>query len=154
MRLLKRVDLRFSEYLRGSVPHLFPPSIRQIRLSNSFAMIMSNSRQLIVLTTVSLTAAQIISIMSWNCISTMDICNHFCYAINCARATRFVTFDPVRANAPARRKAAGCSRKPCYKSKTPYAAFGNSCDEFPFASTEEGGSGAFLRCVEIEQNNG
>ncbi|KAL9120584.1 MAG: hypothetical protein Q9187_002862 [Circinaria calcarea] len=55
------------------------------------------------------------------------------------------------ANRGPRRTASGCNRTPC--SNTGYGRFGNSCDEFPFASVTQGGAGATLRCVDSTENS-
>lgn len=46
----------------------------------------------------------------------------------------------------ARRRAAGCVAGRCANNP------GTTCDEYPFASTEEGGSGAVSNCIPAEQN--
>lgn len=54
-----------------------------------------------------------------------------------------------------RRSAAGCvSPSPCGNGKmaTPNADE-TSCDEYPYASVVEGGSGAILRCTELGENS-
>ena len=54
----------------------------------------------------------------------------------------------------ARRRAAGCvSPTPCRNGKmaTP-GPDEDTCDEYPFASVVEGGSGAILRCTSSDEN--
>jgi hypothetical protein len=53
-----------------------------------------------------------------------------------------------------RRSAAGCvSPNPCGngKMKKPSSSE-DSCDEYPYASTTEGGKGAMLRCTKLREN--
>ena len=147
MILKRAVNLRFFEHLRGSLHHLILP-IYKIRLSNSFAMIMFNSRQLTILTTVALTVAQN---FDWDCTNSLSTCNNACYAVNCKGSPNLLTYDGNAANQDPRRAASGCNRTPC--SNTHYAAFGNSCDEYPFASTTQGGTSAILRCVDSSENS-
>lgn len=66
---------------------------------------------------------------------------------------RRFTYDSNMKVRDNRRKASGCSKNPCNKSNQSFAKFGNSCDEFPFASVKEGGRGAHLRCVKKGENS-
>ncbi|KAL1957772.1 hypothetical protein VTO42DRAFT_5490 [Malbranchea cinnamomea] len=94
-------------------------------------------------------------VFTWDCRNSIGACQNFCYYRNCQRgAKRQLTYDPNQANVDKRRKASGCSKNPCGKnSKLPWRKFGDSCDEFPFASTKEGGKGAQLRCVPRKENS-
>jgi len=56
-----------------------------------------------------------------------------------------LTYDPT--NKSQKRNAAGCVTGKCN-----YPVTGMSCDEYPFASTAEGGSGAQVGCVPAYQN--
>ncbi|PYI33527.1 hypothetical protein BP00DRAFT_469914 [Aspergillus indologenus CBS 114.80] len=90
---------------------------------------------------------------SQNCANSIGTCQNACWAVLCNRVTRMVTYDSNRANQAPRRRASGCSRNPCNNNNLPYRRFGNSCDEYPFASVREGGAGAKLRCVPKGQND-
>ncbi|KMU73364.1 hypothetical protein CISG_03499 [Coccidioides immitis RMSCC 3703] len=80
---------------------------------------------------------------TWNCGNSVGTCNNYCYYAKCrSGAKRSFTYDPNKSNARKRRVASGCSKNPCgRKSRLPFKKFGRSCDEFPFASTKEGGKG-------------
>lgn len=65
---------------------------------------------------------------------------------------RRFTYDSNAKARPGRRTASGCSRNPCNDKNLKFGKFGNSCDEFPFASVKEGGPNAYLRCVNINEN--
>ncbi|EAS31585.2 uncharacterized protein CIMG_07064 [Coccidioides immitis RS] len=92
---------------------------------------------------------------TWNCGNSVGTCNNYCYYAKCrSGAKRSFTYDPNKSNARKRRVASGCSKNPCgRKSRLPFKKFGRSCDEFPFASTKEGGKGAQLRCVNPHENS-
>ncbi|RAH42516.1 uncharacterized protein BO95DRAFT_455762 [Aspergillus brunneoviolaceus CBS 621.78] len=90
---------------------------------------------------------------SQNCANSIGTCQNACWAVLCTRATRMLTYDSNRANQAPRRRASGCSRNPCNNNNLPYRRFGNSCDEYPFASVRQGGAGAKLRCVPKGQND-
>lgn len=113
---------------------------------------MFNSRQLIiiVLTTVALTVALD---FDWDCTRSPGCCNNACYAIQCMDSPAVLTYDNSKANRHPRRVASGCTsnRRPC--KYTHYSDFGSSCDEYPFASTAQGGKGATLRCVDPSENS-
>ena len=105
---------------------------------------MFNLRQLtIILTTVTLALAQN---FDWDCTNSPGPCNNACFAINCKGSPGSLTYDSNAANRGPRRTASGCNRTPC--TNTRYRSFGNSCDEYPFASTTQGGAGTILRCVD------
>ena len=132
-------------------PSSFPPSLqyRKIHLSNSFA-IMFNSRQLIILITASLALAQD---FDWDCTNSLAPCNNACYAIHCKGSPYYLNYDNDPTTRPPRRTASGCNKTPCSNAQLSYSNFGNSCDEFPFASTTQGGTGAILRCVDATENS-
>jgi hypothetical protein len=92
-------------------------------------------------------------IFGWNCANTPNACNNACYAIQCGNNPLAVfTRGPAGpANALLQRKRSGCASHPC--SALNWAAAGTQCDEFPFASTAEGGSGAYLRCIPGPEGN-
>ena len=66
-------------------------------------------------------------------------------------AKRQFTYDS--GNASKRRTESGCEKRPCTQGNLPWAKFGDSYDEFPFASTKEGGKNAQLRCVDKGENH-
>lgn len=98
---------------------------------------------------------------TWDCTKSLATCNNYCYAATCRglfSGTSKFTYDKDADNAEDRRKASGCDKYSysiCNPTKgvKPYNKFGNSCDEFPFASTKEGGKGATLRCVDTTENS-
>jgi uncharacterized protein YuzB (UPF0349 family) len=87
----------------------------------------------------------------WDCTNSLGTCNNACYAVNHGLASGTLTYDSDPDNRDPRRTASGCNRTPC--TNTNYNQWGNSCDEYPFASTEEGGTGAILRCVDSTENS-
>lgn len=89
---------------------------------------------------------------NWNCQNSLGPCQNACFATVCRAATGLLTYDANPANRGPRRTASGCNKTPCSAGLS-YSTFGNSCDEFPFASTQEGGSGARLRCVDSTENS-
>jgi hypothetical protein len=91
---------------------------------------------------------------NWNCEKSLGPCQNYCFTAVCrGYAGKDLTYDANAANRNPRRTASGCNKTPCSKSGLNYSKFGNSCDEFPFASTHEGGSGARLRCVDSTENS-
>ncbi|KAM7198470.1 Deoxyribonuclease NucA/NucB domain containing protein [Rhypophila sp. PSN 637] len=92
-------------------------------------------------------------IFNWDCTNSKGPCNNACYAIRKAGKGATLTYDTNAANRNPRRTASGCNRTPCSNTALPYRNFGNSCDEFPFASTTQGGAGAILRCVASTENS-
>ncbi|KAL5044254.1 hypothetical protein BDW71DRAFT_186294 [Aspergillus fruticulosus] len=90
----------------------------------------------------------------WDCTNALGTCQNYCFYAQCrGGAGQQFTYDADTSNRAPRRRASGCSRTPCSDSSLSYSSFGNSCDEFPFASTREGGSGARLRCVDSTENS-
>ncbi|EYE93635.1 uncharacterized protein EURHEDRAFT_516582 [Aspergillus ruber CBS 135680] len=90
---------------------------------------------------------------AWDCTKSLGTCQNYCYAAKCGRmGRRRFTYDSNANARPGRRKASGCKRNPCNDKKLKFGKFGNSCDEFPFASVKEGGRNAHLRCVNINEN--
>lgn len=87
----------------------------------------------------------------WDCTKSLGTCNNACYAVNHGLAKGTLTYDSNEANRNPRRTASGCNKTPC--TNTNYKKWGNSCDEYPFASTTEGGKGAILRCVDSTENS-
>lgn len=87
----------------------------------------------------------------WNCQNSLAPCNNACFRVNCRGNPLPFNYDSNAANRGPRRTRSGCNRTPC--SNTNYGRFGNSCDEFPFASVTQGGTGATLRCVDSTENS-
>lgn len=89
----------------------------------------------------------------WDCINSPNTCNNACYAFSNKLAPSVLTKDTK--GAKKRRCASRCaSKRPCgNNSQLSFKKFGDSCDEFPFASTKEGGKGAILRCVPGSDNS-
>ncbi|SPQ20352.1 d18c7a67-1476-407d-a348-62dd5cb25109 [Thermothielavioides terrestris] len=90
----------------------------------------------------------------WDCSNAIGTCNNACFAMNHNLAPSVLTKDTRKTQVNERRKASGCRRGPCGKNaKTSFKRFGGSCDEYPFATTKEGGKGAILRCVDGPENS-
>lgn len=87
----------------------------------------------------------------WDCTNSLGTCNNACYAVNHGLSPGVLTYDSDANNRDPRRTASGCNRTPC--SNTGYSQWGNSCDEYPFASVQEGGNNAILRCVDSTENS-
>ena len=87
----------------------------------------------------------------WDCTNSIDTCNNACFAINCKGAAATLTYDSKKENRGPRRDASGCNARPCMTNDD-YGQYGDSCDEYPFASVKEGGKDAILRCVDISDN--
>ena len=109
---------------------------------------MFKSRQLIILMTVSLSLALN---FDWDCEKSAATCNNACFAMNCKGSPGLLNYDSNGENRRPRRTAAGCKPTPCTDGT--YSKYGNSCDEYPFASTAQGGTGAILRCVDSSENS-
>lgn len=89
----------------------------------------------------------------WDCTKSLGTCNNACYAIFKKGLKDTLTYDSNKSIRDTRRVASGCSRNPCNNAALSYGRWGKSCDEFPFASTKEGGAGAMLRCVDGSENS-
>ncbi|KAF2669835.1 hypothetical protein BT63DRAFT_454015 [Microthyrium microscopicum] len=91
----------------------------------------------------------------WDCTHSLATCNNACYAFHCRGITHALTYDKNEKNRGPRRRDSGCALQPCTQGPTQatYGKFGNSCDEYPFASTHEGGDDATLRCVDSTENS-
>lgn len=87
----------------------------------------------------------------WNCQNSLGPCNNACFRVNCRGSPLPLTYDSNTANRDPRRTRSGCNKTPC--TNTGYKKYGNSCDEFPFASVTQGGTGATLRCVDSTENS-
>ncbi|KAI0117632.1 hypothetical protein F4776DRAFT_666282 [Hypoxylon sp. NC0597] len=85
-----------------------------------------------------------------------ETCNTMCYGVNCKFHTNTYNFDaPTESTKSDRRKRAGCTngkgknQNPCKDNKN-----GDSCDEFPFASTKDADTKQqFYRCVPAGDNS-
>jgi len=86
-------------------------------------------------------------------------CNNACYATYCKDISRALHYDSNAEHQAERRKQSGVTKNPCNTSPTKekYGKFGDSADEFPFATTKEGGKhgnqNAILRCVPGPDNS-
>lgn len=87
----------------------------------------------------------------WNCQNTPEACKNACYAVRCG-TTQQITFltRGDSDDSDNQRKRAGCGGSPC--GVLPWASAGSSCDEYPFASVEEGGWNAYQRCIPLIEN--
>lgn len=77
-----------------------------------------------------------------------NICGNDFYAINCAGKPTKLNRDSN--NASAHRDANACA-SPNRCSGNPTDS--NSCDEYPYASSQQGGAGAVTRCVPAHENS-
>ncbi|KAK4565368.1 hypothetical protein LTR86_003985 [Recurvomyces mirabilis] len=101
-----------------------------------------------------------------NCAAYPDACNHRCYSIYAAGAAGTVTWDNAGDQViRQRRTAAGATNGVCCAGGAINAPTGcldengnpaphgcDSPDEYPYASTQQGGAGAIIRCMSREQN--
>lgn len=80
-----------------------------------------------------------------DCANSRSACNNICYGVwNGLPQT--ITYDTDEQNRDIRRFASGYDTKPC--ETTDYGSWGDTCHEYPPATTWEGGKGAVLRCVD------
>ncbi|KFA80958.1 hypothetical protein S40288_11547 [Stachybotrys chartarum IBT 40288] len=111
---------------------------------------MTNARALLILAAT--LPAAFAQIFDWDCTNAVGPCNNACFATNNGLANGVLTYDGDADNAEDRREDVGCGTwRPC--GSTGYGAWGDSCDEYPFASTFEGGAGGTLRCVPRNENS-
>ncbi|MCJ1470175.1 hypothetical protein MMC07_008820 [Pseudocyphellaria aurata] len=87
----------------------------------------------------------------WNCENSLGPCNNACFRVNCKGTPLPFNYDSDMSHRGPRRTKSGCNKTPCTNTK--YKKYGNSCDEFPFASVKQGGDGATLRCVDGSENS-
>ncbi|KAL3836340.1 hypothetical protein ACJMK2_021773 [Sinanodonta woodiana] len=80
----------------------------------------------------------------FNCGNMPNVCANIRNAINNNRKTRNLQRITSRSQIRRNRRAS-CGRLRCPR--------GQSCDEYPFASTSQGGRGATIRCVPAAENN-
>ncbi|KAK0536252.1 hypothetical protein OC835_002092 [Tilletia horrida] len=84
----------------------------------------------------------------FDCTKVPNICSNDCYAIQCIGKPTTLHRDSE--NAAYHRTQNAC-RSPNRCSGNPSDS--NSCDEYPFASSAEGGAGAVTRCVPSRENS-
>ena len=98
-----------------------------------------------------------------DCSQYAEPCNNNCYAVYVAGKPSTLNWAlGGRAFSTAQRRAAGCTPNPCpCPGAGPNAPLkmnavpgATSCDEYPYASAVEGGTGAILRCTDVDQNTG
>ncbi|PLB41029.1 deoxyribonuclease NucA/NucB-domain-containing protein [Aspergillus candidus] len=82
-------------------------------------------------------------------------CNNDCYAAYVANKPLILNYNGPDGKSGARRKAAGCvSPSPCRNDKMKkQSKDDDTCDEYPYASTKEGGTGAIIRCTNGAENS-
>ena len=86
--------------------------------------------------------------LTWDCTRIPNICSNDCYAIQCA--SKPTTLHRDSANASINRAETACkSPNRCANN----ASDSNSCDEYPYASSAEGGAGSVTRCVPSTENS-
>lgn len=105
--------------------------------------------------TLTLTSLVVLSIggvgaatLTWDCTRVPNICSNDCYAILCAGKP--TTLHRDSANASANRALTAC-KSPNRCANNPSDS--NSCDEYPYASSQEGGKGSVTRCVPATENS-
>ncbi|KIS69430.1 uncharacterized protein UMAG_11931 [Mycosarcoma maydis] len=97
---------------------------------------------------VGLTSGAHAATLTWDCTRVPNICSNDCYAIQCAGKP--TTLHRDSANASANRAKTACkSPNRCANN----ASDSNSCDEYPYASSREGGTGSVTRCVPATENS-
>ncbi|EPQ56853.1 hypothetical protein GLOTRDRAFT_110324 [Gloeophyllum trabeum ATCC 11539] len=85
----------------------------------------------------------------FDCTRIPETCKNMCFAINCKHEPSQLTFDnPSATVKKGRRNAAGCTTNNRCKGRTDKKT---TCDEYPFASTAQGGASAVTRCVSIDE---
>ncbi|PWN44862.1 hypothetical protein IE81DRAFT_320832 [Ceraceosorus guamensis] len=86
--------------------------------------------------------------VTFDCSKVPNICSNDCYALKCAGKPSTLH----------RNSAAATDNRNHNACKSPNRCSGNpddsnSCDEYPYASTSEGGAGAVTRCVPAHENS-
>jgi len=81
-------------------------------------------------------------------------CNNNCYAIFVAGKPSNLNWDkPSKQTKVSRRNDAGCRRpNPCCGTMSRPSGQELSCDEYPYASSVEGGAGSIIRCTNVDEN--
>lgn len=86
--------------------------------------------------------------LTWDCTRIPNICSNDCFAIQCA--SHPTTLHRDSASASTHRAATAC-KSPNRCANNPSDS--NSCDEYPYASSQEGGAGSVTRCVPATENS-
>ncbi|PWN47466.1 hypothetical protein IE53DRAFT_321165 [Violaceomyces palustris] len=86
--------------------------------------------------------------VTFDCAKVPNICSNDCYAIQCKGKPTTLHRDSE--NSSLHRTQNAC-KSPNRCSGNPDDS--NSCDEYPFASSQEGGAGAVTRCVPAHENS-
>ncbi|CAO1628901.1 unnamed protein product [Parajaminaea phylloscopi] len=86
-------------------------------------------------------------ILSWDCSKIPNICSNDLFAIRCAGKSSTLHRDPTSATA---HRAANACHSP---NRCAGDTANGSCDEYPYASSAEGGAGAITRCVPAHENS-
>ncbi|THW98391.1 hypothetical protein D6D13_10639 [Aureobasidium pullulans] len=101
------------------------------------------------------------AMLTLDCTTFPESCNNDCYGIFSAGLPSSLTWDmPTTAVEKQRRRGSGCTNTNSYsvcsstKGVAPWNQDGPSCDEYPYASTSQGGmAGASLRCMSQSDNS-
>lgn len=95
----------------------------------------------------------------WDCRRSPETCLNACFAFKVRRRSMALVWDkPTKHLENQRRRRSGCTMSNGYsvcggKSNVRYKQTGKTqCDEYPFASTRQGGNNAILRCVALRDN--
>ncbi|KAJ5539588.1 hypothetical protein N7513_007920 [Penicillium frequentans] len=96
-----------------------------------------------------------LDMLNLDCTNYPGPCNNDCYAAYVANKPITLNYNGPDGQSNSRRRAAGCvSPSPCGNGKLPtQSSDENTCDEYPYASTVEGGSGSILRCTSDDENS-
>ncbi|QIX01592.1 hypothetical protein AMS68_007109 [Peltaster fructicola] len=87
-----------------------------------------------------------------DCTNAGGACNNDCYAAYKNKKPTTLHYLASTSSTNTNRRLSGCTRSPCSNSKYKYKNSGGDCDEYPYASTKEGGTGSTLRCVPAGEN--
>lgn len=89
-----------------------------------------------------------------DCTNVGQPCNNDCYGVYVFAKPSTLTWNHKGTSfSEDQRKAAGCDPNPCDGSQSFLGDSSHtSCDEYPFAATEEGGTSSILRCTDVTQN--
>lgn len=102
------------------------------------------------------------AMLTLDCTTFPESCNNDCYGIFSAGLASALTWDqPTTSVVNQRRRGSGCTYSKtgssvCSSSNgvAPWNQYGASCDEYPYASTSQGGmAGATLRCITQSDNS-
>ncbi|SJX62993.1 uncharacterized protein SRS1_13816 [Sporisorium reilianum f. sp. reilianum] len=106
------------------------------------------ARSYLVLAALALVSSASAATLTWDCTRVPNICSNDCYAIQCAGKP--TTLHRDSADATANRALTAC-KSPNRCANNPSDS--NSCDEYPYASSQEGGAGSVTRCVPSTENS-